>query len=168
MRRPLGFQWHQQESARLAGADRGASNMARIRVGATALAVTLAASLHGVGTANAAGRTPSDLPPVSAGDVVLYIDDEPCGGATEVAEVVVQQAEMSLAAVMRALRLEAAHRSANGVKDIRVAPGTKGRFRVSGTAIRCPAEAPAEPAAPSRIEPMPRFMPMPPGKGDTP
>ena len=152
----------------MTGADRGASNMVREWLGAAALAVTLAVSLLGAAPADAAGRKPSDLPPVSAGDVVLYIDDEPCGGATEVAEVVVQQAEMSLAAVMRALRLEAAHRNANGVKDIRVAPGTRGRFRVSGVAIRCPVAAPMERAVPSPAEPMPRGMPMPPAKGDSP
>ena len=71
--------------------------MARKRVGAAALAVTLAASLLGGASAHAAGRTPSDLPPVSAGDVMLYIDDEPCGGATEGVEVMGAQAALLLA-----------------------------------------------------------------------
>ena len=136
--------------------------MARDCARAAAIAATLAVSLLAAGPAGAAGRTPSDLPPVSAGDVVLYIDDEPCSDAAEVAEVAVQQADMSLAAVMRALRLEAAHRNANAVKDIRVAPGPEGKFRVSGMAIRCPAAgAPAEPAAPSETAPQPRPRGMP-------
>ena len=139
------------------------------RAGAALAAAMLAACLPGGGPAHAAGRVPSDMPPVSAGDVVLYIDDEPCGDAAEIAEVVVQQPEMSLAAVMRALRLEAAHRNANGVKDIRVASGSKGRFRVSGMAIRCPAApvAPA-PAEPSPTTPKPRSMPQPPSEGGSP
>jgi hypothetical protein len=139
------------------------------RAGAALAAAMLAACLLGGAPAHAAGRVPSDMPPVSAGDVVLYIDDEPCGDAAEIAEVVVQQPEMSLAAVMRALRLEAAHRNANGVKDIRVASGSKGRFRVSGMAIRCPA-APAAPAPaePSPTTPKPRSMPQPPSEGGSP
>jgi hypothetical protein len=144
--------------------------MAIERVGAALAAAMLAACLLGAcliggGPAYAAGRVPSDMPPVSAGDVVLYIDDEPCGDAADIAEVIVQQPEMSLAAVMRALRLEAAHRNANGVKDIRVASGGKGRFRVSGMAIRCPAAAESAPAEPSPTTPKPRSMPQLPSEG---
>ena len=136
--------------------------MARDYPRAAAIAAALAVSLLAAGPAGAAGRTPSDLPPVSAADVVLYIDDAPCADAAEVAEVAVQQADMALSAVLRALRLEAAHRGADGVKDIRVAPGGEGRFRVSGMAIRCPAASvPAEPAAPSQTTPRPRGMPQP-------
>lgn len=143
---------------------------ARAAALSSALAVVLSA-----GPAAAAGRTPSDLPPVSAGDVTLYIDDAPCADAADVATVAVQQAEMSLTAVMRALRLEAAHRNANAVKDIRVAPGPKGKFRVSGMAVRCPTaaapvapESTPQPAPQSTPEtmPKPRGVPMPGMKGD--
>ena len=125
----------------------------------------LLAALTLAGTAAAQGRSPSDMPRVSAADVVLYLDEAPCANATDVAEIAVQQESMPLAAVLRALRLEAAHRGANGVRDIQVAPGGEGRFRVSGMAIRCPAAAPFSPSSPPDAAPQPRPRGMPAPRG---
>lgn len=131
------------------------------------VALAVAATLSLAGHAVAQGRAPTDRPRVSAAEVILYIDDSPCQGAVDVAEIAVQQESMTLSDVLRALRLEAAHRGANGVKDIRVAPGGEGRFRVSGTAIRCgvaraPETAP-NPAPQPRAAPRPRGTPGPQG-----
>jgi len=100
---------------------------------------------------------PGVLPPVSASDVVLFIAQEACPSRDNVAEIAVAQQEMSLADVLVALRLEAAHRGANGVMDIRVsvvgdAEGEK-RFRVSGQAVRCRDDVMK---APNMKEPGPR------------
>lgn len=133
----------------------------------SAAAVALTAGMAVVATPGADARRLAPEtgapPPVSAADVVLYVFDEPCAAREDVAEIAVAQEAMRLADVLIALRLEAAHRGANAVMDIRVEPGEEGRFRVSGQAIRCKAEAPEiVPDAPDEPSAAPRR----PGRGD--
>jgi hypothetical protein len=129
---------------------------------AAAVAVTAGVALVAISGADARRLAPENgaPPPVSAADVVLYVFDEPCAEREQVAEITVSQETMRLADVLIALRLEAAHRGANAVMDIRVEPGEEGRFRVSGQAIRCKAQAPG--TAPDA----PAAAPRRPGRGE--